>query len=229
MLMFLLSMHTVVFWGQAPTPADSTECFYIVYLLLKINPSFPERTGNKTSLRVWIFISLVLASLFVTETWLGGQPSGARSGATHMLLSCSLLIRINGSHDTLTPQFHADTLGPCLTLSHCRRNAKKKKKKKLDWRSKCCEALWATFFQDWPTLCAFSDGPMFDVCSRLPDASTKVLLIFFFFLWLIGLDLAFQWIFCSDNKCPALIFILGLMCLLSPHGIKFHFVHDMER
>lgn len=130
MLMFLLSMHTVVFWGQAPTPADSTECFYIVYLLLKINPSFPERTGNKTSLRVWIFISLVLASLFVTETWLGGQPSGARSGATHMLLSCSLLIRINGSHDTLTPQFHADTLGPCLTLSHCRRNAKKKKKKK---------------------------------------------------------------------------------------------------
>lgn len=80
LMAFLVVLHSLAHTQhqfevtRIPLQQDQQECFYIVQLLLIIHPSFPENEGIKHLSKFEFFISLVLASLLVTETGLGEQP-----------------------------------------------------------------------------------------------------------------------------------------------------------
>lgn len=92
-----------------------------------------------------------------------------------MLLSCSLLIRINGSHDTaFLLSFIQPPFGSHLTFNHVTLRCTKEKA--------CVETKVLRRFLDSflsrqaNTLVVFSDLPVFDDFSRFLDTNTKGLL-----------------------------------------------------
>lgn len=158
---------------RIPLLQDQQECFYIVQPLLLTHPSF---AGRMKEYNIFQSLNSYFPHLGISVSDRERIGESKRLPLwrenTHMLLSCSPPIRINGSHDTAwLLSLIQPLMGSQLTFNRVFLLCTKERSLCRDWG--VVEFSGWLAFNTSQCFCGFPNLPAFDVSSRFSDIKTK--------------------------------------------------------